>query len=300
MIEKEAIVRVTEEQAEKAREILSVSEGRYISEDPGDDDDVLMVFIADFDEGICVDIKVVNGEPPYVDAVLFDHGQEVGVVDPVGDALPGEYIFEYNTIRYIVYVVEEDSPSPQVSQEDKEPGQNTNPPVPEIPRKPYYLDPEVMAAVVAQIRSAKSRTQISKETGFSMYEVDEVLYREMNRLLWGEGVPADKYASRLRVSQATVNRIMRKFYRDFTDLQISPVRAIKGVTPQTLLEIAWRESGMRVRDAAAASGVSTVQFVKAMKFAVPIPRYKASGIARTFGKPLFELFEPQFGCIRYY
>ena len=58
--------------------------------------DTIKTYTANFgDRGegeIEVDIKVCQGDPPFVDAVLFQDGHEVGCLEPEGD-LVGEYIF---------------------------------------------------------------------------------------------------------------------------------------------------------------------------------------------------------------
>ena len=58
------------------------------------------------DSKIEADIKICNGDGPYLDAVLFDEGHEVAVLD-VGDMIQDEYIFEYNDAIYKVLVVNE-------------------------------------------------------------------------------------------------------------------------------------------------------------------------------------------------
>lgn len=55
--------------------------------------DTIYTLIAQFHNGIEVDIKVCNGDKPYVDAVIFGYGHDLGCLD-VGDTLLGEYIFE--------------------------------------------------------------------------------------------------------------------------------------------------------------------------------------------------------------
>jgi hypothetical protein len=49
-----------------------------------------------------VDIKLVNGNPPYIDAVIFKNGREIGFLEP-GERLEGEYFF---TVDYIEYAIE--------------------------------------------------------------------------------------------------------------------------------------------------------------------------------------------------
>ena len=75
----------------------------------------IATYTANFGDGIEADIKVCGvdstedwkkeGEAtPYVDAVLFDNGNEVGLLEPAFDTLDGEYLFEYNGEKYQVIV----------------------------------------------------------------------------------------------------------------------------------------------------------------------------------------------------
>ena len=63
-------------------------------EDAGDCE-VLRTLTFDFGGGIEADVKVCNGDTgPWVDSVLFEHGDEVQVLEP-SDMLAGEYPFEH-------------------------------------------------------------------------------------------------------------------------------------------------------------------------------------------------------------
>ena len=42
-----------------------------------------------------VDIKVCNGDTPYIDAVLFEDGNEINVLEP-SDQMDGDYYFQGN------------------------------------------------------------------------------------------------------------------------------------------------------------------------------------------------------------
>jgi hypothetical protein len=75
-------------------------DGKDFVEDVGRDD-VIKTFTVDFGGGLEVDIKVCNGDGPYVDAVLFLDGHEVEVLEP-SDELLGEYPFNYNGDSYTV------------------------------------------------------------------------------------------------------------------------------------------------------------------------------------------------------
>ena len=64
------------------------------------EDAVLACYTVDFGEGIQADIKVCNGDSgPWIDAILFDQGHEVQVLEP-STVLLGSYKFQYNDKEY--------------------------------------------------------------------------------------------------------------------------------------------------------------------------------------------------------
>lgn len=64
---------------------------------------VLHEFTANFGDGIEADIKVCNGDSgPWIDAVLFDGGQELLVLEPEFERVLGEYTFRLNDEIYTV------------------------------------------------------------------------------------------------------------------------------------------------------------------------------------------------------
>lgn len=84
-------------------------------------EDTIATYSVEFDEKpIGVDIKVCGGQPPFVDAVLFEINEipdderagmdpntswsEIYALDVDGDLL-GEYIFEHDNAKYVVKVV---------------------------------------------------------------------------------------------------------------------------------------------------------------------------------------------------
>jgi len=76
--------------------------------------DTIATFTANFGGGLEADIKVCNTESdskPYVDAVLFQDGCEVGLLD-VGDELAGEYLFDDpdNPGEELQVIVREETP----------------------------------------------------------------------------------------------------------------------------------------------------------------------------------------------
>lgn len=69
-----------------------------------DEDGVIQTFTANFGDGWEADIKLCNGDGPYVDAVLFYHGSEVTCLEPSFDRLDGEYIFESDGQTFTVTI----------------------------------------------------------------------------------------------------------------------------------------------------------------------------------------------------
>lgn len=66
--------------------------------------EVVTTYTAIFGGGIEADIKVCNSESsPYIDAVLFEDGCEIALLD-VSDILLGEYIFMVDEDTYTVLV----------------------------------------------------------------------------------------------------------------------------------------------------------------------------------------------------
>ena len=61
-----------------------------------------------FVNGVEVDVKVCNGDTPYVDVVWFRNGHEVMVEEP-SDDLFGESVFEHDGIEYVLNVEQDDS-----------------------------------------------------------------------------------------------------------------------------------------------------------------------------------------------
>lgn len=57
-----------------------------------------------WDKMIEADIKVVNGEPPYVDAVLFSDGCEIDVCEPGGAPIEGDYRWHVDGYEFVVTV----------------------------------------------------------------------------------------------------------------------------------------------------------------------------------------------------
>ena len=71
------------------------------------DDEIgtLNTYTTIFEGNVQADIKVCKGDPPFVDAVLYDSGSEVELLE-VTDVLLGEYVFYYDGQVYTVMVEE--------------------------------------------------------------------------------------------------------------------------------------------------------------------------------------------------
>ena len=79
------------------QEILNIRQGIW---DEAGGDEVIRTFTARFSDGYEADIKVCNGDPPYVDAVLFDpNGCEAHVL-ATSDSLLGKYLFQHGEHEY--------------------------------------------------------------------------------------------------------------------------------------------------------------------------------------------------------
>jgi len=71
-------------------------------------DSVIDVITVEFSNGYQADIKICNGNGPYIDPVLFDADGEELTTDAVTDTILGKFVFtdnESESIRF-VYIVE--------------------------------------------------------------------------------------------------------------------------------------------------------------------------------------------------
>lgn len=93
-------------QAEELKELNSLLKQTEKSPDYKDAS-TIRIFTAKFGNNIEADIKVVNGDGPYVDPVLFDNGHEVACLQDPSESLEGEYIFEYKNKTFTVLVEKE-------------------------------------------------------------------------------------------------------------------------------------------------------------------------------------------------
>jgi len=103
----EQTIQVPEDEIAEMNEILQRSE---FIEDAGRDE-VIKLYRTIFDDGYEVDIKVCNGNSPFVDAILFHNGREICVLDPCFENIDGEYHFwtkNFNEGDEYVVIIEEE------------------------------------------------------------------------------------------------------------------------------------------------------------------------------------------------
>lgn len=100
-MEYSAIVYVNKVEAEEMEQILSIEEGDCPDYDH---DDTIKTYTAVFPNGFQADIKICNGDTPYIDNVLFDEqGCEVDCPE-ISESLLGEYHFAFEGNTYEVTV----------------------------------------------------------------------------------------------------------------------------------------------------------------------------------------------------
>tara|TARA_B100001123_G_scaffold360949_1_gene417260 strand:- start:130 stop:429 length:300 start_codon:yes stop_codon:yes gene_type:complete len=78
---------------------------RYLDSDGSDYVRTIQTYTASFSDGVEADVKVCEGNPPFVDAVLYEDGCEVQIRE-VSDELLGKYQFFYNGKVYTVILEE--------------------------------------------------------------------------------------------------------------------------------------------------------------------------------------------------
>lgn len=96
------VIKVEKKELKEMNSILSRTEKHPDYKDAT----TIKVYTAKFENGIEADIKVVNGDGPYVDPVLFKDGYEIQCLQDPSERLDGEYIFEYKNQTYRVLVEE--------------------------------------------------------------------------------------------------------------------------------------------------------------------------------------------------
>lgn len=86
--------------AEKNKELQN-----FLNSEGDGTTNVIETITASFEDGIEADIKVCDGESPFVDPVLFDKGNEICCLD-VTDTLVGEYLFSAYMEKLYKVIVE--------------------------------------------------------------------------------------------------------------------------------------------------------------------------------------------------
>lgn len=68
--------------------------------------DVLFSITARWPDGTQADIKLVNGDPPYIDPVLFDeHGEEIALGEPEAKTIEGTYRWDADEDIYELKII---------------------------------------------------------------------------------------------------------------------------------------------------------------------------------------------------
>jgi len=68
------------------------------------DAEIVETMTEHFSDGFEIDVKICNGTPPYIDAILFKNGQELNVMEACTAPLEGEYTLEYGDTRYTLSI----------------------------------------------------------------------------------------------------------------------------------------------------------------------------------------------------
>lgn len=97
----QVIIHIPSAKKSKLRSILN----RKTAHPDYDQDGVIAILTANFPSGHQVDIKVCNGDGPYIDAVLFaPSGNQIGE-GLVPESITGEFIFQAGDERFQVTVI---------------------------------------------------------------------------------------------------------------------------------------------------------------------------------------------------
>lgn len=97
-------IKISREEKDFINDLLNLS-GDEIYQKYGYKRDETIIHTAKFSNGIEADIKLVisEEESPYTEGVLFHDGYELTRTDP-DDVYDGEWDFEFNGLKYIVFV----------------------------------------------------------------------------------------------------------------------------------------------------------------------------------------------------
>ena len=98
---KKIYLHINEKKASKIEELLN--KNSILEDEPAYS--IYESFTVNLTEHLSVDIKVcvADDKTLFIDAVLFFDDTEVYCLEPIYDLL-GEYIFEYDNVRYIIIV----------------------------------------------------------------------------------------------------------------------------------------------------------------------------------------------------
>lgn len=93
-----AIITIPAAEAEHLQSLLDLPTGPVEEEE-----EIIATYTAFFPDGVEVDVKVCNGDPPYVDQVAFLEGEEFA--SESSEVLEGEVEFTRNGTTYTVEIV---------------------------------------------------------------------------------------------------------------------------------------------------------------------------------------------------
>ena len=101
VIEKKLLIE--KEEADLYQEILDIKQGSYPGAGP---DSTIQTYTVDFGMGFELDIKICNGESPYIDIVLFKARKEVVYSPKISNSLLAHYKVEHNGFEFIAILEE--------------------------------------------------------------------------------------------------------------------------------------------------------------------------------------------------
>jgi len=98
-------IKIPKEELDYMNKVISGKAGLF-------GENTIAIYTAKFPNGIEADIKVCGVKEadctPFVDAVIFDDGNELCCLEPCFDALDGRYIFQVDDVEYIVAIIPEE------------------------------------------------------------------------------------------------------------------------------------------------------------------------------------------------
>jgi len=99
MIHLKQVIEISKTEADAMQKILDLQ----YSGPECDRDGLFATYSAEFGDGWEADIKVCNGDGPYIDAILFHDGHQAQVLD-ISEKLVGEFRFVVEGTEYIVEI----------------------------------------------------------------------------------------------------------------------------------------------------------------------------------------------------